>query len=181
MIFRFCFLVSLVFVGCVKTKADSITKTAPYKVRGKYYRPQKHYEYNAVGYASWYGPGFHGKKNACGSTFDENSNCAAHRTLPLPCIARVHNLKNGKSVKVLVTDRGPYLRQHRHDERKRIIDLSKGAARRLGINGLGYVHVESLPKESLYFAQYVRRYKKHYKTKHLNYDKIFKKHFYKHA
>lgn len=162
-------------VGCaIKTPADPLSKTKAYKIRGRWYKPQKHYEYQAVGHASWYGPGFHGKKNACGYTFNENFICAAHRTLPLPSIVRVTNVKTGKSIKVLVVDRGPFIDTH-----KRIIDLSKGAAQKLGTHsdGLGHVFVTSLPKESAMFAQYIRRYQTNYKTRRLNWDKIYKRHF----
>ena len=80
--------------------------------------------------------GFMAKKNSCGYRFNENFICAAHRTLPLPSIVRVTNIKNGKSIKVLVVDRGPFV-----ETDKRIIDLSKAAARKLGTHakGLGYV------------------------------------------
>ena len=63
----------------------------PYKINGKWYYPAINYEYDEVGYASWYGPGFHGKKTANGEIFNQNLISAAHRTLPLPSIVKVTN------------------------------------------------------------------------------------------
>jgi rare lipoprotein A len=80
--------------------------------------------FSMVGTASYYGPGFHGRRTASGETFDMNELVAAHRTLPLGTVARVTNLTNGRSVVVRINDRGPYIRG-------RILDLSKGAARAL--------------------------------------------------
>ncbi len=169
-----CLTLGLLVSCSVKTIAHPLTKTKPYKIRGRWYCPQKHYEYQAVGYASWYGPGFHGKKNACGYRFNQHFVCAAHRTLPIPCIVRVTNIKNGRSIKVLVVDRGPFVDPH-----IRIIDLSKAAAHRLGIHdhGIGYVYVTSLPRESKVFAEYVERYQSHYKSRRLSLDSIYKRHF----
>lgn len=91
-----------------------------------------------VGNASWYGPGFHGKRTASGQRFDQNRLTAAHRRLPLGTRARVTNLVNGRKVDVTINDRGPYVGG-------RIIDLSRAAARRLAIGGVGRVKVETLP------------------------------------
>ena len=88
-----------------------------------------------VGGASWYGPGFNGKKTASGEIFDETKFTAAHRTLPLGSRARVINLKNGESVEVLINDRGPYVEG-------RIIDLSQAAARALGMIDRGVTEVQ---------------------------------------
>jgi len=92
--------------------------------------------------ASWYGPGFSGKTTASGDVFDETKMTAAHKTLPLGSKAKVTNLKNGKSVEVEINDRGPYVEG-------RIIDLSKAAARALGIvdHGVARVRVELLDKQ----------------------------------
>jgi len=88
-----------------------------------------------VGGASWYGPGFNGKKTASGEIFDETKFTAAHKTLPLGSSARVINLKNGKSVEVMINDRGPYVEG-------RIIDLSHAAARALGMIDRGVTEVQ---------------------------------------
>lgn len=90
-----------------------------------------------VGVASWYGPGFHGRLTASGEVYDQYQLTAAHRTLPLPSFLRVTNLANQRSVIVRVNDRGPYIGN-------RIIDLSYGAARVLGIEGLGTVSLETV-------------------------------------
>ncbi len=97
------------------------------------------------GEASWYGPGFQGKKMASGDSFDEAKLIAAHKTFPLGSKARVTNLKNGNSVEVEITDRGPYTKG-------RIIDLSKAAAEKLGIVGAGTAPVQvELLSESAWF------------------------------
>lgn len=91
-----------------------------------------------MGLASYYGPGFHGKETASGEVFDERAMTAAHRTLPLGTTVRVTNLENGRSVIVRINDRGPYGRNYR---RGTIIDLSRGAAQRLGFIKAGLVRV----------------------------------------
>lgn len=82
------------------------------------------------GLASWYGPGFHGRPTASGARFNENAMTAAHRTLPLGTVVKVTNQHTGKSVKVRINDRGPFVRG-------RIIDLSKAAAAKLGTKHAG--------------------------------------------
>jgi rare lipoprotein A len=91
-----------------------------------------------VGLASYYGPGFNGEETASGEIFDQNELVAAHRTLPLGSVVRVTNLENGRSVTLRVIDRGPYGRNHR---KGCIIDVSKGAARRLKFIKDGIVRV----------------------------------------
>lgn len=88
-----------------------------------------------AGIASYYGPGFHGRRTASGERFNQNAMTAAHRTLPFGSRVRVVNLGNGKAVVVRVTDRGPFVRG-------RVIDLSAGAARAIGVKGLGKVCVQ---------------------------------------
>jgi len=94
--------------------------------------------FRQVGVASWYGPGFHGKRTASGERFDQNDFTAAHRKLPLGSEVKVTNLENGRSIVVEINDRGPYAKG-------RVIDLSKAAARRLGIveDGVGKVRIEA--------------------------------------
>ena len=96
---------------------------------------QSHTPYER-GIASWYGPGFHGKTMANGRTYDMYRYTVAHRTLPLGTEVCVTNQKNGKSVRAVVTDRGPYIAP-------RIIDLSKRIADELDIteSGLGMVAI----------------------------------------
>ena len=89
------------------------------------------------GVASWYGESLHGKQAANGELFDMDALTAAHRTLPLGSVVRVVNLANGKHLHVRITDRGPYVNS-------RILDLSRGAAARLGMmeGGLSVVRVQ---------------------------------------
>lgn len=87
--------------------------------------------------ASWYGPGFHGKKTASGQIYDMHAMTAAHNSLPLLSYAKVTNLKNNLSIVVRITDRGSF-----HGKRK--IDLSYAAAKHLGIKGLGSVEITPL-------------------------------------
>src|SRR5580700_3939153 len=65
--------------------------------------------YAERGVASWYGPGFHGVSTSNGESYDMYAMTAAHKTLPLPCYARVTNLSNGRSVVVRINDRGPFV------------------------------------------------------------------------
>lgn len=96
--------------------------------------------YVQKGQASWYGPGFHGRKTASGERFNQHALTAAHRKLPLGTRATVVNLANGKSVEVEINDRGPYARG-------RILDLSKAAAERLGMKHSGTAPVRLLVTE----------------------------------
>lgn len=86
--------------------------------------------------ASWYGPGFQGRRTASGERFQAQELTAAHRSLPLGSQVMVTNLANGKSVRVRIIDRGPYVRG-------RSIDLSRAAARRVGLEkrGVGRVRL----------------------------------------
>lgn len=91
------------------------------------------------GVASWYGTEFHGLRTSTGEPYDMFAMTAAHKTLPLPCFARVTNLANGRSVVVRINDRGPFVAN-------RIIDLSYTAAMKLDMirNGTAFVQVEAL-------------------------------------
>jgi len=106
----------------------------PYRIAGRWYVPREEPGYDREGVASWYGPGFHGRKTANGEVFDQNAMTAAHPTLPMPSLVEVTNLANRRKVVVRVNDRGPYA----HD---RLIDLSKAVADRLGFVHLGTARV----------------------------------------
>jgi rare lipoprotein A len=86
------------------------------------------------GVASYYGPGFHGRRTANGEAFDMHAMTAAHRTLPFGTKVKVTNLANGKSAIVRVNDRGPYANG-------RIIDLSVAAAKQIGSTNSGTARV----------------------------------------
>ncbi len=109
----------------------------PYRVNGKTFYPMDSAEgYIETGIASWYGPES-GNTTSMGQRFLPDGYSAAHRTLPLPSQVRVTNLVNGKSVIVVVNDRGPF-------KLDRLIDLSRGAAKKIGLNGVSKVKVEYL-------------------------------------
>jgi len=91
--------------------------------------------YKTTGHASWYGPGFAGRKTANGERFNPSKLTCAHKTLPFGTTLKVTHTENGKSVVVRVNDRGPFIRG-------RVIDLSKEAARRIGMLGSGTAKVE---------------------------------------
>lgn len=102
-----------------------------------------------IGAASWYGPGFNGKKTASGELFDPTKFTAAHRTIPLGHRVRVTHLANGKSVEVVINDRGPYAKG-------RMIDLSQAAATALGMIGDGIAKVRVEELEGAMIAESVR-------------------------
>jgi rare lipoprotein A len=110
--------------------------------------------YNETGYASWYGPGFHGRQAANGEIYNQHALTAAHRTLPFGTLVEVTRRDTGQRVVVRITDRGPFVRG-------RIIDLSKEAARRIGSIGPGVVPVrlriaalpDAAPLAGLYTVQ----------------------------
>ena len=102
-------------------------KSKPYTVLGRTYYPMSDATgYDEVGVASWYGHDFHGKPTATGETYDMYGLSAAHKTLPLGTVVRVTHLGTHRSVELVVNDRGPFVGD-------RIIDLSYGAAKRLGV------------------------------------------------
>ena len=168
---RFRILIALVCIltlsSCAETElASHVAKTTfprdqqqgnfkvgnPYNVEGKTYVPQETYAYTETGIASWYGPGFHGKRTANGERFDPNELTAAHRTLQMPSLVRVTNLENGRSLVVRVNDRGPF-------KRGRVIDVSQRAAELLGFKGRGTakVRLDLLTDESKAIAMAARQ------------------------
>ncbi|MBE9155357.1 septal ring lytic transglycosylase RlpA family protein [Nodosilinea sp. LEGE 06152] len=96
-----------------------------------------------TGMASWYGPGFHGRRSASGEVFNQNALTAAHRTLPFGTQVRVTNLSTGQSVVVRINDRGPF-------GHGRVIDLSAAAAAQIGLraSGVGRVQVDVLAAQA---------------------------------
>jgi rare lipoprotein A len=110
--------VATCFVGSAAVKAESSENTLS-------------------GRASWYGPGFQGRRTASGEAFNTNAPTAAHRTLPFGTKVRVVNKKNGRSVVVRINDRGPYAHG-------RIIDLSRAAAQAIGLAGISEVAIAQL-------------------------------------
>jgi rare lipoprotein A len=116
----------------------------PYTALGRTYTPlTSDVPFRQKGMASWYGRQFHGNRTASGEIYDMFAMTAAHPTLPIPSYVRVTNARSGKAVIVRINDRGPF-------KSDRIIDLSYGAATKLGIAGAGTGEVEV---ERLTFAQ----------------------------
>jgi rare lipoprotein A len=121
--------------------AQGRVKTSPYVVRGKRYVPmtvKQAQTYREKGIASWYGKETYrqrgGHMTANGEAFNPDGLSAAHKHLPLPIFVRVTNLSNRRSIIVRVNDRGPFIEG-------RIIDLSAGAAKKLGFYGQGTARV----------------------------------------
>ena len=119
-----------------RTPSSQPGSPKPYKVMGKWYQPRAHaHGFRQKGIASWYGKKFHGRKTANGEVYDMYGVSAAHKTLPFNTVVRTRNLDNGKVLDIRVNDRGPFVRG-------RIIDLSYGAAKKLGVAGPGTAKVE---------------------------------------
>jgi rare lipoprotein A len=117
------------FSGCARKPVMPAYETAgSYTIMGKTYFPMKRVQsgHSEDGTASWYGPGFHGKKTANGETYDMHELTAAHNVLPLNTLVRVKNLANDREVTLRINDRGPFAGE-------RVIDLSYAAAQELGI------------------------------------------------
>ncbi len=141
------------FSGCTSKYDGHYKIGAPYTINNVTYYPQEVLNYEKIGYASWYGKKFHGKKTSNGEKFDKNEFTAAHQTLPLPSIVKVTNLENNKSVLVKINDRGPFHGQK--TKVKRIIDLSEKAAEKIGLKhaGIAKVKVTLLPHATVALHQ----------------------------
>lgn len=129
--------------GCAKRKAPRPRPSGPappatyrpYTIKGKTYRPMHDARgYVETGRASWYGPDFHGRRTASGEVYNMEAMTAAHKTLPINTWVQVTNLENGREARVRVNDRGPFVDG-------RVIDLSRAAARKLGVIGPGTARV----------------------------------------
>ena len=119
----------------------SAGNTSPYEINGVTYQVMEDATgYEEEGVASWYGLKFHGRATANGERFSVYQPTAAHRSLPIPSYVLVTNLENGRRMVLRVNDRGPF-----HGDR--LIDLSYGAALKLGIaeQGTAMVRVTALP------------------------------------
>jgi rare lipoprotein A len=113
----------LMLGACVATTDQAVSKSDLSVKSGKHIQR---------GQATWYGPGFHGRKTASGERFNTHAMTAAHRSLPFGSKVRVVNEKTGHSVVVRINDRGPFTRG-------KIIDLARAPAQVLGISGVGQV------------------------------------------
>lgn len=158
-LFALC-LLPVLLSGCsaVRVGADTVKPSGrdvgtfkvgnPYQIGGQWYYPKETYSFEEMGIASWYGPGFHGKRTANGESFNTNELTAAHRTLQMPSFVRVTNLENGLSVVVRINDRGPF-------SKGRVIDVSQRAAELLGFKNVGTarVRLQLLPEASRQVAE----------------------------
>ncbi len=119
------------------TKAKRIAPTQkPYRINNRLYSPlPSAIGYEEIGIASWYGKDFHGRTTSNGETYNMYNVTAAHKLLPMQTMLLVQNLDNGKELVVRVNDRGPFVQG-------RIIDLSYGAAKKLGLVSAGTAKVK---------------------------------------
>lgn len=122
----------------IHKKKDGRTKATqrPYVINGiTYYPIPSAHGYVEQGIASWYGEPFHGRKTANGETYNMYGDTAAHKTLPVDTLLLVKNLENGRTTKVRINDRGPFVQE-------RIIDLTYTKAHELGMLGKGTARVK---------------------------------------
>ena len=118
------------------TVAKGAPGTKPYTIKGKTYYPMfSSHGFREDGTASWYGPGFHGKRTANGERYDMHGMTAAHKLLPFGTKVRVTNLENGKSIVVRINDRGPF-------SGDRVIDLTRAGAEKIGMLAKGTARVQ---------------------------------------
>ena len=139
-------LSALLFSSCASPSGYNGYMKRPYTVRGQHYKPMsvdQALSYSEVGEASWYDEskwfGFKRGNTSLGENVQPWHVSGAHKTLPLPCKVKVTNLENGKSIKMRLNDRGPFIPG-------RIIDVTPRAAKKLDFhkNGLTQVKVEVL-------------------------------------
>jgi rare lipoprotein A len=114
--------------------AEEVKLGEPYQAGGQSFTPRDDATYDEVGYASTYGEELRGSDTGNGETYNPDGISAAHRTLPLPSYIEVTNLDTGRTILARVNDRGPFAKG-------RILDLSTGAMRQLGIEGQGVIPV----------------------------------------
>ena len=135
----------LVFFLCLAFCLAGCAGKESISARKGYVRfPEKHYVskeraeigLKISGVASYYGPGFDGKKTASGEIFDQDDMTCAHKSLPFGTKLKVIRKDNGKSVVVRVNDRGPYVDG-------RILDLSAAAGKKIGLDKIGHAEVEA--------------------------------------
>jgi rare lipoprotein A len=117
-------ILAMMLIACTHTAAPKKTASGKHLPAGV-----------QEGLATWYGGSLHGGPTASGERFDKNAMTAAHRTLPMNTHVKVTNKTNGRSVELRINDRGPY------GNRRRIIDVSEGAAKRLDMIDAGVVPV----------------------------------------
>ena len=130
-------LLSLLLVGILALGACASSGGGGTRGKNNFYRPyagKGHRNYDVKGTASWYGRPFHGRRTASGERYNMNAMTAAHKKLPFGAMVRVTNLNNDKSVILKINDRGPFVG-------KRILDVSREAAKQLAFKGAGIARV----------------------------------------
>ena len=125
-------LLPVLFMYCGVTKKDVKVTPEPVKTDEEWLNTAEGLV--QTGIASWYGGDFHGKRTANGEIYDMNKLTAAHKYLPFHTLVEVENLDNKKKVLVRINDRGPFVK-------RRIIDLSRKAAQRIGMEDTGTARV----------------------------------------
>jgi rare lipoprotein A len=138
-------ILAAAFVLVASTEAAPVPARPITKSKGNTLSKAENRPYQ-VGPASWYGKQFHGRPTANGESFDMFELTAAHKRLPLGSYVKVTNLRNSKWIVVRINDRGPYVGD-------RIVDLSYGAARLLGIVGVQKVRLDVIQPETLASVQ----------------------------
>jgi rare lipoprotein A len=127
-------VLTLILAGC--SSQNYTPASAPAR---SYYAPSaQSYGTSRTEVASWYGPGFAGRRTSSGETYNPEGFTAASKTLPLGSHVRVTNPDTGRSVVVRINDRGPFVRG-------RSLDLSHGAAQQIGLTGKGVGRVRVTP------------------------------------
>jgi rare lipoprotein A len=126
MLYRVALVAPLIFVAACTASTGDVSSTGSLdSATGRQFQR---------GSASWYGPGFHGRRTASGETFRSDGMTAAHRSLPFGTRVRVVHEDTGRSVVVRINDRGPF-------HARRIIDLAQAPARSLGLTAAGSAYV----------------------------------------
>ena len=144
-----CVGLSFFFFACAAPEKVPISPPghlSPYKIGKHWYYPLEDAgSFRQRGIASWYGREFHGRKTSSSEIYNMYAMTGAHKTLPFGTYVSVCNLRNGKKVNVRINDRGPFVRG-------RIVDLSYGAGKEIGLVGPGTAPVEivalGIPKET---------------------------------
>ena len=128
--------VALLLSGCAEGNAKIASRKGYVRFPEKQYASGENAEIGLkiTGEASYYGPGFHGKKTASGEIFDQDDYTCAHKSLPFGTKLKVVRVDNGSSVVVRVNDRGPYVDG-------RILDLSVAAGKKIGLDKVGHAKV----------------------------------------
>lgn len=128
--------VALLLSGCAEGNAKIASRKGYVRFPEKQYASGEKAEIGLkiTGEASYYGPGFHGKKTASGEIFDQDDFTCAHKSLPFGTKLKVVRVDNGSSVVVRVNDRGPYVDG-------RILDLSVAAGKKIGLDKVGHAKV----------------------------------------